>query len=133
VGASEADPQGAAPRPGVAPCFEEPVKGEIVAAGRKLVGSAQVRDNDALLQHGSVLVDDDQALASELLVVPVTAPPPPATLRTLLGRAPSLEEVAAALAATLPRARRLEIDPQLEEAARRASDRYRDPEWTWRH
>ena len=132
VDASEADPAGVAPRPGVAPCFVVPVKGEIVAGGRKLVGSAQVRENDTLLQHGSVLVDDDQALASALLAVPVPAPPPPATLRSLLGRAPSLEEVAGALSAALPRAEPLEMDAALADATRSASRRYRDPEWTWR-
>ncbi|HEU4586950.1 MAG TPA: biotin/lipoate A/B protein ligase family protein, partial [Gemmatimonadaceae bacterium] len=90
VDAREADPRGATPRPGVLPCFVVPTKGEIVAEGRKLVGSAQVREGGALLQHGSVLVDDDQALASTLLLAPVAPPPPPATLRELLGRAPSL-------------------------------------------
>ncbi|HEY9479471.1 MAG TPA: biotin/lipoate A/B protein ligase family protein [Gemmatimonadaceae bacterium] len=132
VDASEADPEGAAPKPGISPCFMVPVKGEIVAGGRKLVGSAQVRENEALLQHGSVLVDDDQALASALLVVPSPAPPPPATLHSLLGRVPSLDEVAAALSSAIPDAEQLELDPLLEDAARRASVRYRDPEWTWR-
>jgi lipoyl(octanoyl) transferase len=35
-------------------CFENPVAGEILAAGRKVVGSAQVRKRSAFLQHGSV-------------------------------------------------------------------------------
>ena len=132
VDASEAEPSGAAPKPDVSPCFVVPVKGEIVAGGRKLVGSAQVRENGTLLQHGSLLVDDDQALASALLVVPVPPPPPPATLHTLLGRAPSLDEVASALSAALRGAEQLEIDPLLEDAARLARGRYRDREWTWR-
>lgn len=132
VDAGEAEPHGVTPRPGVSPCFMVPAKGEIVAEGRKLVGSAQVREGGVLLQHGSVLVDDDQALASELLLAPVPAPPPPATLRSLLGRAPSLEEVAGALVAALPGAQPLGEDRLLDEDARRARGRYRDPAWTWR-
>ncbi len=132
VDAREADPHGAAPRPGILPCFVLPAKGEIVAGGRKLVGSAQVRDGGALLQHGSILVDDDQALASSLLLAPAAAPPSAATLHELLGRVPSLDEVAGALSAALPGAEPLELDSALETDARRASARYRDPEWTWR-
>jgi lipoate-protein ligase A len=132
VDASEADPRGAAPRPGVSPCFMVPAKGEIVAGGRKLVGSAQVREGGALLQHGSVLVDDDQALASALLLIPMAPPPPPATLHELLGRVPSFDEVADALSDALPGAERLEMDSLLERDARRAGERYRDAGWTWR-
>ncbi len=132
VDAHEADPRGVTPKPGVLPCFVVPAKGEIVADGRKLVGSAQVREGGALLQHGSVLVDDDQPLASTLLLSPVAPPPPPSTLRALLGRAPSLDEVAGALAAALPEVQALEVDPLLERDALAASARYRDPTWTWR-
>lgn len=43
-------------------CFDQPSDHEILLNGRKLVGSAQVRRNGSLLQHGSVLfrpqVDD---------------------------------------------------------------------------
>ncbi len=36
-------------------CFDQPSDHEILLDGRKLVGSAQVRRNGSLLQHGSVL------------------------------------------------------------------------------
>jgi lipoate-protein ligase A len=36
-------------------CFDEPSDHEILLDGRKLVGSAQVRRNGTLLQHGSIL------------------------------------------------------------------------------
>ena len=52
---------GPALRPDAGPCFDEPAEGEIVAAGGKLVGSAQARMGGALLQHGSILIGDDQA------------------------------------------------------------------------
>jgi hypothetical protein len=45
-------------------CFVRPAPGEITAAGRKLVGSAQWRNRGAILQHGSILVRNDQHLAT---------------------------------------------------------------------
>ncbi len=36
------------------PCFSFPTPGELEIAGKKIVGSAQKRDNQALLQHGSI-------------------------------------------------------------------------------
>ncbi|MDQ4080810.1 MAG: lipoate--protein ligase family protein, partial [Gemmatimonadota bacterium] len=91
VEAREAQVSTRAPIPGIAPCFEAPVSGEVVAGGRKLVGSAQVRDGDAFLQHGSILIDDDQYLLSSLLdeSQPMAAP---ATVRALTGRAVSADE-----------------------------------------
>ena len=135
---AEVAPAGrAAPRPVAAPCFETPVSGELVAGGRKLVGSAQWRDRGALLQHGSILIDDDQALASALLVSPRPATPAPATLRALLGRAPEPAEVAAALAAAIrsvecAEAVPLSTDDALRAATRAAVTRYQADAWTWR-
>ena len=37
-------------------CFAAPVGGEVLIAGRKVIGSAQVRQGGALLQHGSILL-----------------------------------------------------------------------------
>lgn len=42
-------------------CFEQPAPGEIAVLGRKLVGSAVWRQGDGYLQHGSLLIHDDQA------------------------------------------------------------------------
>lgn len=132
VDAREAEPSGAAPLPGVSPCFETPVAGEITMRGRKLVGSAQVREDGALLQHGSILVDDDQSLAATLLLRPVAPPPAPATLRDALGRAPAPAELARALAAALGDPEPLALDDSLERAAGALRARYADPAWTWR-
>jgi lipoyl(octanoyl) transferase len=146
VDARLAAPAGRAPLPDGAPCFETPTEGELVAAtdgGRaearlaKLVGSAQWRDDGALLQHGSILVDDDQTRVGELATRPLPTVPPPATLRQALGRAPSLEEVADALFAAAraledPDATPLCVDAPLREAADRARARYADAAWTWR-
>src|SRR4029078_5254935 len=62
VPAEVAEPEGRTPVPASAPCCELPARGEIVVDGKKLVGSAQVRDDGALLQHGSILIADDQPL-----------------------------------------------------------------------
>src|SRR6478672_10463504 len=71
--------------PGEIPCFAEPSKGELVSDGRKLVGSAQVRENGALLQHGSILIEDDQALIAQVsLTPPATDAIPAATLSAAL-------------------------------------------------
>jgi len=147
VPASLAVPRERAPAPGLAPCFETPVAGEIVVGGCKLVGSAQYREAGALLQHGAILVDDDQPLLSRLALVPLAPVPAPATLRVVLGRAPTVREMADALLAAVrsledPEARPLgeadscgldEIaDVALRAAARGALVHYRDPQWTWR-
>jgi lipoyl(octanoyl) transferase len=137
VAAAIADPRGRAPAPSTAPCFEEPTEGELVLGDRKLAGSAQYREGGALLQHGSILVDDDQPLVASLLRAPGIAPPPPATLRAAIGREPALAEVAEALFAAVteredPAAAPLEVDDQLRNAIDAAAHRYRDPAWTWR-
>lgn len=132
--ASDAAP--AAP-PSVAPCFEEPAAGELTWRGRKLVGSAQWRDGDAYLQHGSILVDDDQALVSTLLREPMSPPPPAATLREALGRAPGADELATALLEVIRRnedasAALLVPDDSLRDMTTRTRSHYEDDAWTWR-
>src|SRR5260221_1801961 len=62
VGASVASGIGSALPPTDIPCFATPARGELVSDGRKLVGSAQWRDDGALLQHGSILIEDDQSM-----------------------------------------------------------------------
>ena len=44
------------------PCFSFPTPHEIEVGGRKIVGSAQKRDKQALLQHGSIPLDMDYDL-----------------------------------------------------------------------
>lgn len=46
--------------PGAGPCFRVAAPGEVVVGSRKLVGSAQARLGEALLQHGSILLAGDQ-------------------------------------------------------------------------
>jgi len=44
------------------PCFEAPAGGEVVVAGRKLIGSAARAHGGAILQHGATLLDWDSDL-----------------------------------------------------------------------
>lgn len=44
------------------PCFSFPTPNEIEIGGKKIVGSAQKRDNKALLQHGSIPLSMDYEL-----------------------------------------------------------------------
>ena len=132
-----AEPSTRTPVPGGLPCFAEPTAGEIVAGGRKLAGSAQWRDAGALLQHGSVLVDDDQAMIPLLMREPPPAAPAPATLRELLGRAPDLDELAHAMFVAVrdaedSTAELLGDEDELADECVAIVPRYRDAEWTWR-
>ncbi len=125
------------PVPGIAPCFDTPGEGELVLGERKLVGSAQWRDETAFLQHGSILIDDDQALASALLCAPTPAPPAAATLRGALGHAPTVDDLAAAFTAALvtledAEASPLVVDHALERSIAGARIRFLDDHWTWR-
>jgi lipoate-protein ligase A len=136
------------PASAAGPCFDTASDGELVVRGRKLVGSAQWREEGAVLQHGSMLIADHRARLAALapthtppVGTPSTPSPPAAALRELLGRAPSPAEVATALAGALddalaaagaPRARVLSIDPDTEAAAVALRGRYEDDGWTWR-
>ena len=44
------------------PCFQAPAGGEVVVAGRKLIGSAMRAHGGAILQHGAILLDWDSKL-----------------------------------------------------------------------
>ncbi|HVN32240.1 MAG TPA: lipoate--protein ligase family protein [Thermoanaerobaculaceae bacterium] len=76
------------------PCFIGPAAGEVVAHGRKLVGSAMRRQGGSILQHGSILEGWDGALQAGCLGLQDDASLRSAvtTLSDLLG-APPLPEV----------------------------------------
>ncbi|HEX6039412.1 lipoate--protein ligase family protein, partial [Longimicrobium sp.] len=127
-----------APIPSLAPCFEQPVEGEVTAGGRKLVGSAQRTEAGVMLQPGSLPIEDDQSAVGELLRADarMAAADPPATLAGLLGAAPDWDVLVEALAwgwtaglgVTLLR------DGLTEDEVRGAEGhraRFEDPAWTW--
>ena len=117
-------------RPDAGPCFDQPADGEVVAAGGKLVGSAQARMDGALLQHGAILIEDDQrALGSRSAARP---------LRELLGSV-TVSNVRDAVAEGF---RRRFTDTAwcsgehhervLVAADRWEAERYGEDAWTWR-
>lgn len=122
-------------RPGGAACFAEPAAGELVMGDRKLVGSAQLREHGAVLQHGSILVGDDQARINDLAIAPIAPALPAATLTAALGRVPSYDEVRdalfGALRASVAGVELLDAGSAGDGAAPFRA-RFADPEWTWR-
>jgi lipoate-protein ligase A len=127
--------------PATAPlCFEAPAQGEVMVAGRKLVGSAVWREGAGYLQHGSILLVDDQALLVRAAAVPLAPPPPAASLATLV---PGLtaDAVARALMAALtapaadvsaPHPRPFVRTAALQDAEARHARQLGDPAWLWR-
>lgn len=89
-------------RPNGPLCFDAPSPGEITAHGMKLVASAVWREPGAYLQHGSILLHDDQDMLALASAGRVSAPPPSASLAGLIagsaaahgraGAAPSARE-----------------------------------------
>lgn len=124
--------------PSLAPCFRDPAEGEVTAAGRKLVGSAQYREKGTVLQHGSLLLEGDQAEVRGWLVDP-PAPDPadaPATLAHFLAPLPTWEAVVGALAAGWEEALGVRLErsaptPDERERTALAERRYDDAAWTW--
>ena len=107
-----------------------------MAAGRKLIGSAQVRIEKRVLQHGSIILDGDQE-ALRRLRGDREAVAPPATLRTLLGGVPEITLLHASLLQGLEEtlggrwgADEYRSDEKM--AAERLEAHYEDSGWTWR-
>lgn len=121
--------------PAAGPCFASPAGGEVLVGGRKVVGSAQLRRAGAFLQHGSLLLQDDQTLVGSLAGIPPGASAD-APLSRLLGRKVEFEEAAAAVSsAAEARLGTLIRQPDLPAAVRRGAEthavQFRSDAWTW--
>jgi lipoate-protein ligase A len=137
LGASlELAPPAPAARIGAGACFGAPSGGELLLSGRKVVGSAQLREAGGLLQHGAILLGGDQAA-----VAAVTRGSPAADLAAPLalafGRPPAPAAVAEAVAVTAAARwggewRRITGDAGPLEDAAPLEARFRSSEWTWR-
>lgn len=131
-------PEGGEPPLSAGPCFQIPAEGEIVARGRKLVGSAQARVEGALLQHGSVLLSGSQdSLARIGPEAAAEAGARPVTLRSLLGSVPAWNDLVGALVDGFSGALGGGWDQSdfTSGEIRAAADlraRYASEEWTWR-
>lgn len=132
---AELAPSGRPARVDAGACFASSAGGEVVVGGRKVVGSAQLRQGAALLQHGSILLDGDQAMVAR--VTRGKAPPDASmTLRQAVGRPVSWDEAASAVGASLRSAwgapaspRPEQLDGILERAAA-SSERFRSEPWS---
>ncbi|HMU61141.1 MAG TPA: hypothetical protein PKA66_05105 [Gemmatimonadales bacterium] len=135
-------PAALAPAPGrgsaldAGACFASPAGGEVMLAGKKVVGSAQLREGGAFLQHGSLLLNGSQQLVSD---VTLGSPPPDGSvaLSAIRGAAVHFEEVASAVAeAAMTWPGDWHSDAResaaLAGASQRHRGRFQDPDWTWR-
>jgi lipoate-protein ligase A len=108
----------------VQPCFAEAAEGEVVARGKKLVGSAQRYERRVILQHGSILLGNDQPAGA-------------ISLADLLPTVPDPQEIAAALRDAFARVFGICLAPaELSGREQARADEleafYSSDEWTWR-
>jgi lipoate-protein ligase A len=115
-------------------CFASPAGGEVMVQGAKVIGSAQLRQGPAFLQHGSLLLEDTQDVVQR-----VTRGSPPASqdrpLAAILGRVLPFDEVARAISSGADWAS--DWSPWSQEEAlgviaRGHEARFRSEAWTWR-
>ncbi len=132
---AELAPRGRATAVDAGACFALPAGGEIMVSGRKVVGSAQLRQGDALLQHGSILLGDDQATVGAVTRGP--APPDLATpLRAMTRDDLDERDLIAAVSSAAARRwggawQRSDAHEEIVTASGQHAARFRSPEWTW--
>lgn len=138
---------GGAPAGALPVCFEVPSDYEITAGGRKLLGSAQVRKQGVVLQHGSLPLGGDIARICEALrfedeagraAVQVRVRARATTLAEVLGREVPWGEAADALRDGLGEALSLEFTPaplsagEREQADALCAQKYAAESWNAR-
>lgn len=115
-------------------CFAVAAGGEVLVGNRKVIGSAQVRQGSALLQHGSVLLGDDQGMIAAVSRG-TAATDHSVPLSRALTRPVSWADVASAIRdAAHRRWRVLPPESGASEVLRHAlrhADRFRSDAWTW--
>ncbi len=107
-------------------CFEVPSSFEITVEGKKLVGSAQARRKEGVLQHGSLPLQGDLTRILQVLVYPNEAAREQAaerlreratTVEAALGRPVSWDEAARAFTEAFRTVFHLELQPEYLSAA----------------
>lgn len=73
-------------------CFGSATRADLLAAGRKLVGSAQLRREGGFVQHGALMLTQEPGAIAELLLAR-QAPKGMTNLASELGRVPEGQEV----------------------------------------
>jgi lipoate-protein ligase A len=120
--------------PRAAVCFAQPAPGEVVAAGRKLIGSAQRCERGVILQHGSILLDGDQSIVARIFGGTAELP---GTVKQQLGRMPAWPDLESAITRAFERTFGIRLAPaRLDFTVKaRVSELamlYVRDEWTWR-
>jgi lipoate-protein ligase A len=122
-------------------CFQVPSTYEITVGDKKLVGSAQVRREGIVLQHGALPLVGDIARICDVLAShpdPVRVRARATTVESVLGRAISFDEVAEAIARGMASALNLELVPadlisqEHAWADELRRERYATDEWNYR-
>ena len=126
-------------------CFAMPSHYEISVAGRKLIGSAQLRRKGLMLHHGTIPLTGDVARICDVLAFESEAERDAqrqrvrgraVTLAQVLGREPAWSEVAAAIDDGFSAAFDLTLDrghasaDELSRAAEIESERFGNGDWT---
>ena len=128
-------------------CFEVPSNYEITVAGKKLIGSAQSRRREGILQHGSLPLSGDitdiinvlsfsnkerKDAASQRLSKRATS------LEPVLNRKITWEEAAHEFIIAFQEVLNLELEPgglsrsEIEKATELENNKYQNPDWTRR-
>jgi len=139
----ELAPQPEPSRTKSAACFDLPGDYEITVGGRKLVGSAQARQREVLLQHGTLLLHADVALLARLLRLPAALTSDQLAQRLValdevLGYQPTFEAVVEALVQGFEQTWGITLvaegitPAEQERAADLIHDKYTHADWTRR-
>lgn len=128
-------------------CFEVPSAYEIVVGGKKLIGSAQARKKEGILQHGTFPLYGDLTRITQVLVFPDEQTRTAAgekllaraaTVETVTGSSIAWETAAAAFASSFEtqldlKLVRGELSPaELARAEELVKNKYDHPDWTER-
>jgi lipoyl(octanoyl) transferase len=116
------------------PCFAQAAGGEVLADSRKVVGSAQLRHAGAFLQHGSILLQDEQQLIGSVTAGgPAHDNPLPSLSSDVLSAADLIEAISATAQARWPGTwHRISGSAEVLQAASRHYSKFRSPAWTWK-
>ena len=127
-----------------AACFDAPSYYELTVAGKKLIGSAQVRKNGFILQHGSILLAADPGEIVPLLKLGALEKNAlerllrnhATNIQTALGRSVTYEEVKAAVVRGFMEALEIDLKPkkllpqEMAKAEVLAKNTYQNQAWT---
>ena len=125
-------------------CFEVPSTSEITVGGKKLVGSAQARRKEGILQHGSLPLTGDLTRILQVLVYPDEKARSRAvshlleratTVEAAQGRVTSWNEAAQAFRAAFQKVLALNLQPgelnprEISRSEQLAAEKYAFPDW----